>query len=64
MQLLNVLSVLFQELVVGSRARRPFKSLVSSPVAVLCSLFFVHVLHTAPSGANIGVCAVRNAKGA
>ena len=28
------------------------------------SLFFVHILHTAPSGANIGVCAVRNAKGA
>jgi len=25
---------------------------------------FVRILHTAPSGANIGVCAVRNAKGA
>ena len=25
--------------------------------------FFVCILHTAPSGANIGVCAVRNAKG-
>ena len=28
------------------------------------SSFFVRILHTAPSGANIGVSAVRNAKGA
>ena len=28
------------------------------------SPFFVRILHTAPSGSNIGVCAVRNGKGA